>query len=79
MLCDLSLSHAGSTPGGIAYANFAHFDNLPKSCSADFGCLGNSPGAPAEAVESASVAADKCAALADLESSASKEQGNSAA
>uniref|UniRef100_A0AAQ5XB39 Arf-GAP domain-containing protein n=1 Tax=Amphiprion ocellaris TaxID=80972 RepID=A0AAQ5XB39_AMPOC len=63
-----------SASGGLANANFANFDNFPKSCSADFG----STGAGRDAVQSTSVPADKYAALADLDnvfSSAKTEQG----
>nr|XP_020456109.1 arf-GAP domain and FG repeat-containing protein 1 [Monopterus albus] len=80
----LSSSHSmGSAPGGLANANFAKFDNFPKSRSADFGSFSsssqsNSSGADKGAVESASIPADRYAALADLDnmfSSAKTEQG----
>uniref|UniRef100_A0A8D0A7E2 ArfGAP with FG repeats 1a n=1 Tax=Sander lucioperca TaxID=283035 RepID=A0A8D0A7E2_SANLU len=76
-------SNTGSASGGLANANFAHFDNFPKSCSADFGSFSsssqsNSTGAGRDAVQSTSLPADRYAALADLEnvlSSAKTEQG----
>ncbi|XP_047450117.1 arf-GAP domain and FG repeat-containing protein 1a isoform X5 [Mugil cephalus] len=76
-------SHTSSTPGGLANASFANFDNFPKSCSADFGSFSsssqsNSTGTGRDAVQSTSVAADRYAALADLDnvfSSANTEQG----
>uniref|UniRef100_A0A3Q3J4W1 Arf-GAP domain-containing protein n=1 Tax=Monopterus albus TaxID=43700 RepID=A0A3Q3J4W1_MONAL len=76
-------SNTGSAPGGLANANFAKFDNFPKSRSADFGSFSsssqsNSSGADKGAVESASIPADRYAALADLDnmfSSAKTEQG----
>lgn len=79
----ISLFHAGSASGGLANANFANFDNFPKSCSADFGSFSsssqsNSTGAGKDAVQSTSVPADRYAALADLDSvfsSAKTEQG----
>ncbi|XP_070826553.1 arf-GAP domain and FG repeat-containing protein 1a isoform X6 [Chaetodon trifascialis] len=72
-----------SASGGLANANFANFDNFPKSCSADFGSFSsssqsNSTGAGRDAVQSTSVPADRYAALADLDnvfSSAKTEQG----
>ncbi|KAF7656485.1 hypothetical protein LDENG_00040100 [Lucifuga dentata] len=75
--------NTGSTSGGLANANFANFDNFPKSCSADFGSFSsssqsNSTGAASEALQSTSIAADRYAALADLDnmfSSAKTEQG----
>lgn len=77
------LFHTGSATGGLANANFANFDNFPKSCSADFGSFSsssqsNSTGAGRDVVQSSSVPADKYAALADLDnvlSSAITEQG----
>ncbi|XP_048119875.1 arf-GAP domain and FG repeat-containing protein 1a isoform X1 [Alosa alosa] len=61
--------HRGSS--GLANASFANFDNFPKSCSADFGALGQrgtSAGADAGRVDGASsVPADRYAALADLD------------
>lgn len=79
----ISLFHAGSASGGLANANFANFDNFPKSCSADFGSFSsssqsNSTAAGRDAVQSTSVPADRYAALADLDnvlSSAKTEQG----
>uniref|UniRef100_H2M8N8 ArfGAP with FG repeats 1a n=1 Tax=Oryzias latipes TaxID=8090 RepID=H2M8N8_ORYLA len=73
----------GSASAGLANANFAHFDNFPKSCSADFGPFSsssqsNSAGAGKDAVQSNGVPADKYAALADLDnrfSSGKTEQG----
>ncbi|KAM4743363.1 arf-GAP domain and FG repeat-containing protein 1a isoform 7-T7 [Anableps anableps] len=73
----------GSASGGLANANFANFDNFPKSCSADFGCFSsssqsNSTGADKDVVQSTNVPADRYAALADLDnmfSSAKTEQG----
>uniref|UniRef100_A0AAQ4S4W9 ArfGAP with FG repeats 1a n=1 Tax=Gasterosteus aculeatus aculeatus TaxID=481459 RepID=A0AAQ4S4W9_GASAC len=68
-----------SSTGGLANTNFADFDNFPKSCSADFGSLqSNSTGGGRDAVQSTSLAADRYAALADLDngfSSAKTEQG----
>ncbi|XP_028817104.1 arf-GAP domain and FG repeat-containing protein 1a isoform X7 [Denticeps clupeoides] len=73
-------SHPGST-SGLANANFANFDNFPKSCSADFGTLGSLSGGGAKsAADSAAFAADRYAALADLDnifSSTKTEQGGS--
>ncbi|XP_068441226.1 arf-GAP domain and FG repeat-containing protein 1a isoform X2 [Clinocottus analis] len=76
-------SNTGSASGGLANANFANFDSFPKSCSADFGSFSsssqsNSTGAGRDAVQSTSLAADRYAALADLDngfSSAITEQG----
>ncbi|XP_061638451.1 arf-GAP domain and FG repeat-containing protein 1a isoform X3 [Phyllopteryx taeniolatus] len=76
-------SSTGSASGGLANASFAHFDNFPKSCSADFGSFSsssqsNSTGAGRDTVQSTSVPADKYAALADLDnvfSSGKTEQG----
>ncbi|XP_061537573.1 arf-GAP domain and FG repeat-containing protein 1a isoform X3 [Phycodurus eques] len=72
-----------SASGGLANASFAHFDNFPKSCSADFGSFSsssqsNSTGAGRDTVQSTSVPADKYASLADLDnvfSSGKTEQG----
>uniref|UniRef100_A0AAY4C8E7 Arf-GAP domain-containing protein n=1 Tax=Denticeps clupeoides TaxID=299321 RepID=A0AAY4C8E7_9TELE len=70
---------SGST-SGLANANFANFDNFPKSCSADFGTLGSLSGGGAKsAADSAAFAADRYAALADLDnifSSTKTEQGS---
>jgi len=79
----ISLFHAGSASGGLSNANFAHFDNFPKSSSADFGSFSsssqsNSTGAGSDAVQSTSVSVDRYAVLADLDnvfSSAKTEQG----
>uniref|UniRef100_A0A8C6LWR2 ArfGAP with FG repeats 1a n=1 Tax=Nothobranchius furzeri TaxID=105023 RepID=A0A8C6LWR2_NOTFU len=76
-------STTGSTSGGLANANFAIFDNFPKSCSADFGSFSSSSqsnhtGAGCSPLQSASVPVDRYAALADLDnmfSSANTEQG----
>ncbi|KAJ8397286.1 hypothetical protein AAFF_G00441200 [Aldrovandia affinis] len=75
------LAAHSSTPG-LANANFANFDNFPKSSSADFGSFSssqsNSTGVPKAGVDSASVPADRYAALADLDnifSSAKPEPG----
>ncbi|XP_048119878.1 arf-GAP domain and FG repeat-containing protein 1a isoform X4 [Alosa alosa] len=69
-----NFAHFNSHPGGssgLANASFANFDNFPKSCSADFGALGQrgtSAGADAGRVDGASsVPADRYAALADLD------------
>ncbi|KAM4565728.1 arf-GAP domain and FG repeat-containing protein 1a isoform 3-T3 [Odontesthes bonariensis] len=72
-----------SASGGLSNANFAHFDNFPKSSSADFGSFSsssqsNSTGAGSDAVQSTSVSVDRYAVLADLDnvfSSAKTEQG----
>uniref|UniRef100_A0A3B3BCQ9 ArfGAP with FG repeats 1a n=1 Tax=Oryzias melastigma TaxID=30732 RepID=A0A3B3BCQ9_ORYME len=77
----------GSASAGLANANFAHFDNFPKSCSADFGPFSsssqsNSTGAAKDAALSNGAHADKYAALADLDnrfSSGKTEQGVSSA
>ncbi|XP_072248774.1 arf-GAP domain and FG repeat-containing protein 1a isoform X3 [Leuresthes tenuis] len=76
-------SNTGSASGGLSNANFAHFDNFPKSSSADFGSFSsssqsNSTGAGSDAVQSTSVPVDRYAVLADLDnvfSSAKTEQG----
>ncbi|CAL1571809.1 unnamed protein product [Knipowitschia caucasica] len=67
----LQAAHS-STSEGLGNANLANFDNFPKSCSADFGCFSsssqsNSTGAGSAAAESSDTAADKYAALADLD------------
>ncbi|XP_015217163.1 arf-GAP domain and FG repeat-containing protein 1a isoform X2 [Lepisosteus oculatus] len=80
------LQAAHSSSSGLANANFANFDNFPKSSSADFGAFSssqsNSTGVPKAAVNKPSVpTADKYAALADLDnifSSAKPEQGAAA-
>lgn len=58
------MSSTGSA-SGIANANFANFDNFPKSCSADFASFGSSQ-KNAGVAEAAGVPADRYAALADL-------------
>ncbi|XP_035239677.1 arf-GAP domain and FG repeat-containing protein 1a isoform X3 [Anguilla anguilla] len=75
------LAARSSTPG-LANANFANFDNFPKSSSADFGSFSSSQsdsaGAPKAGVDGPSVPADRYAALADLDnifSSAKPEPG----
>ncbi|MEQ2210409.1 hypothetical protein XENOCAPTIV_013026, partial [Xenoophorus captivus] len=78
----LQSSHS-SASGGLANANFANFDNFPKSCNADFGSFSsssqsNSTGAGKDVVQSTNVPADRYAVLADLDnmfSSAETEQG----
>lgn len=83
MTFSISLFHTGSASAGLANANFAHFDNFPKSCSADFGPFSsssqsNSTGAAKDAAQSNGAPADKYAALADLDnrfSSGKTEQG----
>ncbi|XP_047247239.1 arf-GAP domain and FG repeat-containing protein 1a isoform X3 [Girardinichthys multiradiatus] len=75
--------NTGSASGGLANANFANFDNFPKSCSADFGSFSsssqsNSTGSGKDVVQSTNVPADRYALLADLDnmfSSAETEQG----
>ncbi|XP_021170414.2 arf-GAP domain and FG repeat-containing protein 1a isoform X2 [Fundulus heteroclitus] len=76
-------SSNSSASGGLANASFANFDSFPKSCSADFGAFSsssqsNSTGAGKDVVQSTNGAADRYAALADLDnvfSSAKTEQG----
>ncbi|XP_036005423.1 arf-GAP domain and FG repeat-containing protein 1a isoform X5 [Fundulus heteroclitus] len=76
-------SQTSSASGGLANASFANFDSFPKSCSADFGAFSsssqsNSTGAGKDVVQSTNGAADRYAALADLDnvfSSAKTEQG----
>ncbi|XP_029471063.1 arf-GAP domain and FG repeat-containing protein 1 isoform X4 [Rhinatrema bivittatum] len=70
----------GSTAS--ANANFAHFDNFPKSSSADFGAFGstqsNATAASRATVNKSSLpSADKYAALADLDNIFSTGQGGS--
>jgi len=64
----LSLLLTGSS-SGLANANFANFDNFPKSCSADFASFSstqsNSVG-EGHKVEAASVPADRYAALTNV-------------
>ncbi|KAK0150603.1 Arf-GAP domain and FG repeat-containing protein 1 [Merluccius polli] len=82
-------TNAGSASGGLASGNFANFDHFPKSCSADFGAFsssstsssqGNTAASAREPLESASAAADRYAAFADLDSnlcsSTNTEQGS---
>ncbi|KAJ8280543.1 hypothetical protein GJAV_G00056080 [Gymnothorax javanicus] len=78
----LPLLAARSTTPGVANANFANFDNFPKSSSADFGSFSSSQsgstGGPKAGLDGASVPADRYAALADLDnifSSAKPEPG----
>ncbi|KAL0174817.1 hypothetical protein M9458_030785, partial [Cirrhinus mrigala] len=67
---------------GPANANFANFDNFPKSCSADFtsfsSAQSNSVGERHKG-DAVSVPADRYAALADLDNmfSTKPEQGTS--
>ncbi|XP_036414629.1 arf-GAP domain and FG repeat-containing protein 1a isoform X2 [Colossoma macropomum] len=75
----LLATHSGSS--GLANANFANFDNFPKSCSADFASYSSSQtnctGGGAKA-EGSAVPADRYAALADLDnifSSVKPDQG----
>ncbi|XP_032833597.2 uncharacterized protein LOC116956255 isoform X2 [Petromyzon marinus] len=65
----LPRAHGGEASGS-AFANFADFDNFPKSSSANFGsALGGSGGAAARPGTGGEVPpADKYAALADLDS-----------
>ncbi|XP_058269509.1 arf-GAP domain and FG repeat-containing protein 1a isoform X1 [Hemibagrus wyckioides] len=81
----LPLLATQSGSAGLANANFANFDNFPKSCSADFATYGsaqsNCSGGGVKADGSA-VPADRYAALADLDnifSSGKTEQGSSSA
>ncbi|XP_036885243.1 arf-GAP domain and FG repeat-containing protein 1 isoform X3 [Sturnira hondurensis] len=74
-------SHAGGSAGSVN-ANFAHFDNFPKSSSADFGTFNASQShQTAAAVSKVSAnkaglqAADKYAALANLDNIFSAGQG----
>uniref|UniRef100_A0A8C2PV21 ArfGAP with FG repeats 1a n=1 Tax=Cyprinus carpio TaxID=7962 RepID=A0A8C2PV21_CYPCA len=68
-----------SSSSGLANANFANFDNFPKSCSADFASFSstqsNSVG-EGHKVEAASVPADRYAALTNVFGS-KPEQGTS--
>uniref|UniRef100_A0A673N6Z1 Arf-GAP domain and FG repeat-containing protein 1-like n=1 Tax=Sinocyclocheilus rhinocerous TaxID=307959 RepID=A0A673N6Z1_9TELE len=67
---------------GLANANFADFENFPKSCGADFASFSstqsNSVG-EGHKVEAVSVSADRYAALADLDNmfGSKPEQGTS--
>nr|KAF6449565.1 ArfGAP with FG repeats 1 [Molossus molossus] len=74
-------SHAGGSAGSVN-ANFAHFDNFPKSSSADFGTFNTSQShQTATTVSKVSTnkaglqAADKYAALANLDNIFSAGQG----
>ncbi|XP_074449319.1 arf-GAP domain and FG repeat-containing protein 1 isoform X9 [Larus michahellis] len=78
----LQAVHSGSA--GSVNANFAHFDNFPKSSSADFGAFNASQSnATATAASKAAVnkpnlqSADKYAALANLDNIFSAGQGGS--
>ncbi|XP_038001332.1 arf-GAP domain and FG repeat-containing protein 1 isoform X9 [Motacilla alba alba] len=78
----LQAVHSGSA--GSVNANFAHFDNFPKSSSADFGSFNASQSnATATAASKAAVnklnlqSADKYAALANLDNIFSAGQGGS--
>ncbi|KAM4042648.1 arf-GAP domain and FG repeat-containing protein 1 isoform 8-T8 [Anomaloglossus baeobatrachus] len=67
-------SHTGTN----ANANFAQFDNFPKSSSADFGAFNSTGASKAAAVGKPSQpSADKYAALADLDNIFSGVQGGS--
>ncbi|XP_067306441.1 arf-GAP domain and FG repeat-containing protein 1a isoform X5 [Pseudorasbora parva] len=73
-----------SSSSGLANANFANFDNFPKSCSADFASFSSTQSnsvVEGSKVEAASVPADRYAALADLDNifSTKPEQGASSA
>ncbi|XP_072263809.1 arf-GAP domain and FG repeat-containing protein 1 isoform X2 [Pyxicephalus adspersus] len=64
--------------GTNANANFAQFDNFPKSSSADFGAFNSTGASKTTAVSKPSQpSADKYAALADLDSIFSNQQGGS--
>ncbi|KAF4104324.1 arf-GAP domain and FG repeat-containing protein 1a isoform X2 [Onychostoma macrolepis] len=73
-----------SSSSGLANANFANFDDFPKSCSADFASFSsaqsNSVGEEHK-VESVSISADRYAALAHLDNvfGIKPEQGTSSA
>ncbi|XP_016363228.1 arf-GAP domain and FG repeat-containing protein 1-like isoform X1 [Sinocyclocheilus anshuiensis] len=73
-----------SSSSGLANANFADFENFPKSCGADFASFSstqsNSVG-EGHKVEAVSVSADRYAALADLDNmfGSKPEQGTSSA
>ncbi|XP_078062170.1 arf-GAP domain and FG repeat-containing protein 1a isoform X2 [Mustelus asterias] len=60
----LSAAHSGSSAS--TNANFANFDNFPKSSSADFGAFCSS-GNDATVIKAHTVTQDKYAALADLD------------
>lgn len=62
--------------GTNANANFAQFDNFPKSSSADFGAFNSTGASQTTAVSKPSQpSADKYAALADLDNIFSNPQG----
>ncbi|KAJ7324851.1 hypothetical protein JRQ81_017871 [Phrynocephalus forsythii] len=76
----LQAMHSGSA--GSVNANFAHFDNFPKSSSADFGAFSasqsNTTAASKAAVNKPNLqSADKYAALANLDNIFSTGQGGS--
>ncbi|XP_030311913.1 arf-GAP domain and FG repeat-containing protein 1 isoform X3 [Calypte anna] len=78
----LQAVHSGSA--GSVNANFAHFDNFPKSSSADFGAFNASQSNPTAAAASKAAvnkpnlqSADKYAALANLDNIFSAGQGGS--
>ncbi|XP_033006198.1 arf-GAP domain and FG repeat-containing protein 1 isoform X9 [Lacerta agilis] len=73
--------HQGGSAGSVN-ANFAHFDNFPKSSSADFGAFSasqsNTTAASKAAVNKPNLqSADKYAALANLDNIFSTGQGGS--
>ncbi|XP_067322069.1 arf-GAP domain and FG repeat-containing protein 1 isoform X1 [Anolis sagrei] len=73
--------HQGGSSGSVN-ANFAHFDNFPKSSSADFGAFSasqsNTTAASKAAVNKPNLqSADKYAALANLDNIFSTGQGGS--
>ncbi|XP_030071568.1 arf-GAP domain and FG repeat-containing protein 1 isoform X2 [Microcaecilia unicolor] len=80
-----SQSFQSQTTGGStasANANFAHFDNFPKSSSADFGAFNATqnnvtPASRVAANKSSLPSADKYAALADLDNIFNTSQGGS--
>ncbi|XP_072111180.1 arf-GAP domain and FG repeat-containing protein 1a isoform X4 [Mobula birostris] len=75
-------AHFNSHTGGASAstnANFANFDNFPKSSSADFGAFCSS-GSDTSVIKAQAVSEDKYAALADLDnafSSNTQAQGTS--
>ncbi|XP_018424005.1 PREDICTED: arf-GAP domain and FG repeat-containing protein 1 [Nanorana parkeri] len=72
----LQATHIGS--GTNANANFAQFDNFPKSSSADFGAFNSTGASKTTSVSKPSQpSADKYAALADLDNIFSNPQGAS--
>ncbi|TRY96742.1 hypothetical protein DNTS_009607 [Danionella cerebrum] len=59
-----------SSSSGTANANFANFENFPKSCSADFASFSSTQSnavGDVQKADTASVSADRYAALADLD------------